>query len=112
MLFLSHRYFFPETTAECAVKAGLRATIGICIIEFPSNYAKNPEDYLEKGLATATRFKNEPLLRCVMLYYLLCAFLPQSHAIPRCVLCAFAVSPWPLTRRIPCRTPTSPWYAI
>lgn len=43
-------YFYPEVTAELAQKIGLRAQIGLIVIDFPSAWAKNADQYIEKGL--------------------------------------------------------------
>ncbi len=59
-------YFFPEAAAKAAVTAGMRAAIGIIVIEFPSNYASDPEDYLNKGLATRDELRSQPLLSFCM----------------------------------------------
>ncbi|MGH8751077.1 MAG: TRZ/ATZ family hydrolase, partial [Burkholderiales bacterium] len=59
-------YFFPEAAAQALDEAGLRAAIGIIVIEFPSNYAGDPDDYLNKGLATRDEFKRHPLLTFCM----------------------------------------------
>ncbi len=59
-------YFFPEAAAKAALEAGMRAAIGIIVIEFPSNYAGDPEDYLNKGLATRDELRTQPLLSFCM----------------------------------------------
>lgn len=55
-------YFFPGATARAALRAGMRAALGIVAIEFPSAYAADPREYLEKGLATRDAYRGEPLL--------------------------------------------------
>jgi 5-methylthioadenosine/S-adenosylhomocysteine deaminase len=55
-------YFFPEISAHQAIKAGIRASIGLILIDFPSAWAKNREMYIEKGLALHHRLKDEPLI--------------------------------------------------
>jgi 5-methylthioadenosine/S-adenosylhomocysteine deaminase len=59
-------YFFPEAAAESVLGAGIRAALGLIVIEFPSNYATDAEDYLSKGLEMRDRYKTEPLLRFCM----------------------------------------------
>jgi len=54
-------YFFPEAAAEAAALAGMRVALGLIVIEFPSNYASDPEDYLRKGLALRDRLGDRPL---------------------------------------------------
>jgi len=55
-------YFFPEAAARAALRAGIRASLGMIAIEFPTGYAADPQDYLDKGLATRDRLRGEPLL--------------------------------------------------
>ena len=59
-------YFFPEATARAALRAGMRAAVGLIVIEFPSAYATTPQQYLEKGLAMRAAFVGEPLLSFCM----------------------------------------------
>ena len=56
-------YFFPAATARAALRAGLRASLGIIAVEFPSAYASDPSDYLHKGLATRDAYQGESLVR-------------------------------------------------
>ncbi|MBK9625210.1 MAG: TRZ/ATZ family hydrolase [Rhodocyclaceae bacterium] len=55
-------YFFPQASAEAAVRMGMRAAIGLVVIDFPSNYAADVGDYLSKGLACRDLWKDDPLL--------------------------------------------------
>ena len=55
-------YFFPEAAAGAALAAGMRAALGMIVIEFPSPYAADAGDYLSKGLAARDVYKHEPLL--------------------------------------------------
>jgi 5-methylthioadenosine/S-adenosylhomocysteine deaminase len=55
-------YFFPEATARAALRSGIRAALGMIVIEFGSPYATDAADYLSKGLAMRDRLKGEPLL--------------------------------------------------
>jgi 5-methylthioadenosine/S-adenosylhomocysteine deaminase len=55
-------YFYPDAAARAALAAGMRAALGIIVIEMPSAYAADAQDYLSKGLATRDELKNEPLL--------------------------------------------------
>ena len=40
----------------------MRAVIGMIMIDFPTNYAQTPEDYLEKGLALHDSLRNSELV--------------------------------------------------
>ncbi len=55
-------YFFPQTAGEAFLQAGMRATLGLIVLEFPSAYASDADDYLAKGLALRDELKDEPLL--------------------------------------------------
>ena len=44
-------YFFPEVTAAQAIHHGIRAKVGLIVIDFPSVWAQNSDEYIEKGLA-------------------------------------------------------------
>ena len=55
-------YFFPEATARAAGAARMRAALGLIVVEFPSPYAADAQDYLNKGLALRDELKSEPLL--------------------------------------------------
>ncbi len=52
-------YFFPEAAAAAAVEAGMRASIGMIALEFPTNYASDAQDYLAKGLAMRDEWKGQ-----------------------------------------------------
>ncbi len=55
-------YFFPQAAAEAFLSAGMRATLGMIVMEFPSAYAADADDYLARGLQTRDTLKDEPLL--------------------------------------------------
>ncbi|MEO8164935.1 MAG: TRZ/ATZ family hydrolase [Betaproteobacteria bacterium] len=62
----SDMYFFPEMAGRAALEAGMRAALGIVVIEFPTAYASDAQDYLRKGLATRDEVKQEALLSFCM----------------------------------------------
>ena len=53
-------YFFPEAALEAGLAAGMRVCAGIIVIEFPSAYAADPDDYLRKGLVLRDARREEP----------------------------------------------------
>lgn len=55
-------YFHPEATAEAAVRAGIRASIGLIALDIPTSYASDADAYLHKGLQARDQFSSEPLL--------------------------------------------------
>lgn len=55
-------YFFLQDTAKAAEIAGIRAFIGMTIINFPTAWAKNAEEYFAKGLEFMHEYKNHPFV--------------------------------------------------
>ena len=53
-------YFFLQATAEAADIAGIRAFIGMTVIDFPTAWAKDPEEYFAKGQEFMQQYKNHP----------------------------------------------------
>ncbi len=58
-------YFFPDVTAQVAHQAGLRAAIGMILIDFPSAWASDSDDYLQRGLALHDQYRNDPLVKVI-----------------------------------------------
>jgi 5-methylthioadenosine/S-adenosylhomocysteine deaminase len=55
-------YFFPEITAKVALETGMRATVGLIVLEFPTVWAANADEYINKGLEINDRFRDEALV--------------------------------------------------
>ena len=55
-------YFFPEAAASAATEMGIRAVLGITAIEFPTPYASDADDYINKGLAVREQWLSHPLI--------------------------------------------------
>ena len=55
-------YFFPEAAARAALAAGMRASLGMIVVDFPSPYASDSLDYLTKGMAIRDRLRDQPLI--------------------------------------------------
>lgn len=55
-------YFYPDAAATAAAEFGMRATIGITTLEFPTPYGSDAEDYLTKGLAVREAWHKHPLI--------------------------------------------------
>ncbi|MBT4835934.1 MAG: TRZ/ATZ family hydrolase [Methylococcales bacterium] len=56
-------YFYPEITAHAAAQTGIRACIGMIFIDFPSNWAKDSDEYFEKGLQLHDQLSHHPLIQ-------------------------------------------------
>lgn len=59
-------YFFPEATAQVAVRLGMRVTVGAILIDFPSAYAQSPEEYQAKALALQAAYRDHPLVQVAL----------------------------------------------
>ena len=55
-------YFFAEETVKAVQESGIRASLGMILIDFPTAYADHIDDYLQKGLALRESVSNEPLI--------------------------------------------------
>ncbi len=55
-------YFFPDITAHQAIQHGIRASIGLIVIDFPTIWAENSDSYIAKGLALHEQLRHEPLI--------------------------------------------------
>jgi 5-methylthioadenosine/S-adenosylhomocysteine deaminase len=56
-------YFFPDRTAEVAIETGIRASIGLIVIDFPTAWAKDTQEYFDKGEQVHDKFRHNPLIR-------------------------------------------------
>ena len=55
-------YFFPQAAVEATLEAGMRGSFGMIVMDLPTAYASDPDDYLAKGLALRDRYRDHPLL--------------------------------------------------
>jgi 5-methylthioadenosine/S-adenosylhomocysteine deaminase len=74
-------YFYPEVTAQVTADAGMRAVIGMIVVDFPTGYAQTADEYIAKGLAMHERYRGHALIKV--------GFAPHSP---------YAVSDEPLQR--------------
>jgi 5-methylthioadenosine/S-adenosylhomocysteine deaminase len=56
-------YFFPEETARVASAIGLRTVVGLILIDVPTIWARDADEYLAKGLEAHDRLRDDPLVR-------------------------------------------------
>ncbi|ABI56265.1 TRZ/ATZ family hydrolase [Alkalilimnicola ehrlichii MLHE-1] len=61
----SDMYFFPEVTGRLADRVGMRAVLGMIVIDMPTPYGSGPEDYLDKGVALHDAWRNHPHISTV-----------------------------------------------
>ena len=63
-------YFFPDVAARVASKAGIRATVGLIVLDFPTVWARDANEYIDKGLEVHDVYRNDELINT--------AFAPHS----------------------------------
>ncbi len=59
-------YFYPEVTAATAVEAGMRACIGLPVIDVPTGWAANENECIDKGLDISAAWTDEPLITTLL----------------------------------------------
>jgi len=55
-------YFYPDETAKRAEAAGMRAVVGLIVIDFPTIWAKDSGEYIHKGLDVHDQFRHDGLI--------------------------------------------------
>ncbi len=58
----SDMHLYPEVVASSAATIGIRANIGLIVVEFSSGWAKDVDEYLAKCLAIHDDLKGDPLI--------------------------------------------------
>lgn len=58
----SDMYFFPDAAATAATEAGIRCQIVFPILDFPSAWARDADEYISKGLRVRDDMKHHSLL--------------------------------------------------
>ena len=59
-------YFFSDCVAEVAEEIGMRASVGLIVLDFPTAWAQNAAEYLSRGIEIHDRFRNSPLIRTAL----------------------------------------------
>jgi len=55
-------YFFPDVSARTAAACGMRAAIGLIVLDFPTVWASDANEYIHKGLAVHDHYRDDPLI--------------------------------------------------
>ncbi|MGA8259923.1 MAG: TRZ/ATZ family hydrolase [Arenicellales bacterium] len=55
-------YFFPNVVADCAEALNIRASVGLIVLDFPTAWAQDAEDYLRKGTQLHDELKDLELV--------------------------------------------------
>ena len=59
-------YFFPDVVGEIADKIGIRATLGLILLDFPTAWGRNAEEYLKKGRKVHEMYEEHPLIQTAL----------------------------------------------
>ena len=59
-------YFYPAEAARAVLAMGMRAALGLIVIDAPTAYATDAVDYVAKGLALRDGLREQPLLSFCM----------------------------------------------
>lgn len=60
---------FPEATAHAAAAAGMRARIGLPLLDWPSLWAGSTDEYFAKGLQLHDEYRDDPLITTALAPY-------------------------------------------
>ena len=55
-------YFFPDAAIGACLEAGIRASLGLIVIEFETAWAKDAAGYIERGMRLHEAYRNESLI--------------------------------------------------
>ena len=55
-------YFFPDVMARTCQQMGMRAMAGLIVLDFPTQWAQNADDYLNKAFGVNDEIKEYPLI--------------------------------------------------
>lgn len=55
-------YYFPGIVAARAEQAGMRACVGMIVLDFPSVWAQDADEYIRKGLELRDATRHSPLI--------------------------------------------------
>ncbi|CAA6808476.1 MAG: S-adenosylhomocysteine deaminase (EC; Methylthioadenosine deaminase [uncultured Thiotrichaceae bacterium] len=59
-------YFFPEAAAKAVEESGIRATLGMILVDFPTAYAQSPDEYFQKGRALNDYCADHPTISTLL----------------------------------------------
>jgi 5-methylthioadenosine/S-adenosylhomocysteine deaminase len=56
-------YFYPDVSARVARRVGIRACIGLIVLDLPTVWAQNADEYIDKGTALRDLYRDDELIR-------------------------------------------------
>lgn len=61
----SDMYFFPDVTAKVVNQSGMRAAIGMIVLDFPTIWAQTADEYIEKGLRLRDEYREHSRIKTI-----------------------------------------------
>jgi 5-methylthioadenosine/S-adenosylhomocysteine deaminase len=55
-------YFFPDQAARASQEAGIRAVVGLILIDFPTVWARDADEYIARGLEVHKQYRQSSLV--------------------------------------------------
>ena len=55
-------YYFPDVTARAAANCGMRACVGLIVLDFPTVWAGDAQEYISKGINVHDQYRTDPLI--------------------------------------------------
>ena len=62
---MNDMYFFPDVTARVCKHAGFRASVGLIALDFPTVWARDADEYIDKGLELHDQYRDDTLVSTV-----------------------------------------------
>jgi 5-methylthioadenosine/S-adenosylhomocysteine deaminase len=56
-------YYFPDVAARAAAACGMRCCVGLIVLDFPTVWASDANEYISKGLAVHDHYRGDPLIK-------------------------------------------------
>ncbi len=63
---INDMYFFSEVVAEKSQEIGMRSVIGLIVLDFPTVWAQNADEYINKGIGLYEQIKELPLVTATL----------------------------------------------
>lgn len=56
-------YFFADQTARVATACGMRIGVGLIVLDFPTAWARDPQEYIDKAVALHDKYRHHSMVR-------------------------------------------------
>ena len=63
---MNDMYFFPEIVGEVAEQLNMRTSVGMIVLDFPTQWASSADEYLDKGIALHNQFRDSNMVSTML----------------------------------------------